>query len=923
MESLYSIAALPRPFDAEQGTVQAAPVLGIRNSKKRKRHEMAVGIDGEGVNIYNVQSQSQVTSYALPPQAYLCCPPCSVHVRPLRNASSYRQTYLILRDGPSDSKRRLLCLREEVDAVQRRSDPVSGVSKKERKLASGDILSVDVLPTRASPQVLLSYRDGRVECIADDLSGTIWGHTEADSEVEIEYAALTDVETAKKGLLAGREDVQAALEASAAAGASSNPSLLFHILRNRSRKSLRLYAVRGSSTDVVQSQKPGLRLVLEYDLPHTREYKRRKMAAYELHAATGKLYELQDGRLTAFDLTGVLPRRMTRIGGKGESITSFARISSSAVLAISSAKAVVYETKYGAAQASISLEDSTTAAVPGQKRKLIADGASAGPLQAVSFFSAIGTFVGLAGSELKGAQLSDELRSAKRNKTGSTLLVDVLGKGSASEKMKNERQAQLIAEWKSEVDAAVEANDLESLEVLSASALRLHTTSDLDEEEVEKAITASANNADGSEASAEDEHGMIARQLQDDSIMAVDEDNGSDGEWIATAETFDTMNIDRKRVYYLLSKLFHFDADPAASTRLRPTMEADNIFIWLAQTGFLTTSHIQRALALHASGPSDLQLQQGDVMAALGSMDNNFQLVHDLLALPIHWQLPDVARALEALVRSFDTPDEASALKSLPDSSAPQPKPHDDTSAPGAIDDRDVATEEAAAERELQITLNILSSGLEVRSAALRLVLTRLQTFPPKRITQALRSHLRPAETIFLMRVLRIELIDGGWTKQYLQESPPPADAPAPADSALASIALLLNCCIDAIGTSGWLIGQASDRLGAGDLLEGLKVEVSAALEGLYGLEILGNHLDEFARTARSLAGAEEGADERVERLRGARGGAVELDDAVMPVGGRFEVKSVGVGGKKKSRHEVLEERRSRVGRYCVERIRV
>ncbi|KAF2772992.1 hypothetical protein EJ03DRAFT_324044 [Teratosphaeria nubilosa] len=923
MESLYAIASLPRPFDAEHGQVHAASVHGIRNSKKRKRHEVAVGSDGEGVNIYNVQSQSQVASYAIPPHSYLCCPPCSVHTRHPKNASSHRQTYLVLRDGPADSKRSLLCLKEEVDAVQRLSDAASGLSKKERKLASGDILSVDVLPTGASPHVLLSYRDGRVECVAEDLSRTIWQHSESDNEVEIEYAALTDVETAKKGLLAGREDVQAALEASAGAGATSNQSLLFLISRKHSRMSLRLYAVRGSSTDVIQSQKPGLRLVLEHELPYTREHKRKKMAAYELHAASGKLYELQDGRLTAFDLTRVLPRPTTRLGGKGEYITSFARISSSAVLAISAAKAVVYETKYGAAQASINLEDSTTAAVAGQKRKLIAASASAGPLRAISFYSAIGTFVGLAGSELKGAQLSDDLRSAKRNKTGSTLLADVLGKGSASEKIKNERQAQLIAEWKSDVDAAIDANDLENLEVLAASALRLQTTSDLDEEEVEEAITASADTADGGEASTEHEQSMIAKQLQDDSMMVDDGDDGSDGEWIATAETFDTVNIDRKRVYYLLNKLFHFDKDPAASTRLRPTIEADNIFIWLALTGFLTTSRIQRALALHTGGPSDLHLQQGDVMAAFGSMDNDFQLVHDLLALPLHWQLPDVAQALAALVRSFDTPDEASAPKSLPDPSTPQPYTNGDTSATDAT----LATEEAAAERELQITLNILSNGLELRSAALRLALTRLQTFPPKTITQALKAHLRPSETIFLMRVLRIELIDGGWTKQYLQQYPPSDDATTPADSAIASIALLLNCCIDAIGMSGWLIGQGSDRLGASDLLEGLKVEVSAALEGLYGLEILANCLDEFARTAHSLAVAEQGADERVERLRGVGKGEVEVEveveDAMMPVGGRFEVRSVGVGRRKKSRREVLEEKRSRVGRYCVERIRV
>jgi len=54
MEAPYTIASLPKPLDDESGRIQTAPVYGLRSSRKRKRHEVAVGIDGEGVNIYNV-----------------------------------------------------------------------------------------------------------------------------------------------------------------------------------------------------------------------------------------------------------------------------------------------------------------------------------------------------------------------------------------------------------------------------------------------------------------------------------------------------------------------------------------------------------------------------------------------------------------------------------------------------------------------------------------------------------------------------------------------------------------------------------------------------------------------------------------------------------------------------------------------------
>ncbi|KAK3071818.1 hypothetical protein LTR53_007944, partial [Teratosphaeriaceae sp. CCFEE 6253] len=79
MEAPYTIAPLPQPLDKEHGNIQASAVHGIHGAKKRKRHEVVVGVDGEEVKIVNVQSQELVTSYALPPQAYLDCPPCSVH----------------------------------------------------------------------------------------------------------------------------------------------------------------------------------------------------------------------------------------------------------------------------------------------------------------------------------------------------------------------------------------------------------------------------------------------------------------------------------------------------------------------------------------------------------------------------------------------------------------------------------------------------------------------------------------------------------------------------------------------------------------------------------------------------------------------------------------------------------------------------
>jgi len=51
----YVFATLPKPLDHTEGRYVVGEVYGDQpGSKKRKRAELAVGIDGEGVNLYDV-----------------------------------------------------------------------------------------------------------------------------------------------------------------------------------------------------------------------------------------------------------------------------------------------------------------------------------------------------------------------------------------------------------------------------------------------------------------------------------------------------------------------------------------------------------------------------------------------------------------------------------------------------------------------------------------------------------------------------------------------------------------------------------------------------------------------------------------------------------------------------------------------------
>lgn len=58
LQKPYVVASLPEPIDHVKGHYMVGDVYGgAPGSKRRKRSELAVGVDGEGVNIYDVSIQ--------------------------------------------------------------------------------------------------------------------------------------------------------------------------------------------------------------------------------------------------------------------------------------------------------------------------------------------------------------------------------------------------------------------------------------------------------------------------------------------------------------------------------------------------------------------------------------------------------------------------------------------------------------------------------------------------------------------------------------------------------------------------------------------------------------------------------------------------------------------------------------------------
>lgn len=63
IEEPYAIAALAKPLDGKHGRIVGASVHSIAGSRKRKRHEVAIGVDGESVSIYHVCANTLSSNY--------------------------------------------------------------------------------------------------------------------------------------------------------------------------------------------------------------------------------------------------------------------------------------------------------------------------------------------------------------------------------------------------------------------------------------------------------------------------------------------------------------------------------------------------------------------------------------------------------------------------------------------------------------------------------------------------------------------------------------------------------------------------------------------------------------------------------------------------------------------------------------------
>ncbi|EDU48803.1 hypothetical protein PtrSN002B_010311 [Pyrenophora tritici-repentis] len=938
----FTLASLSKPISSTNGRVHAAGVCSASGAKKRKRTEIAVGIDGEGVSIYSLQNPQLVTSYALPPSATFTTAPYSIYRKGPPKTPTHRFTYVSLVGSSPAEKPQLVCFHEKTSGDQTETTKTSYTPSGPAHIVT--LESLPVAPGGSAKEnthdVIVTFDTGDVACLSDDLGVVRWvanlksliapGRT----DVEIEHTTLASARSVTRGLLRNRQDIASTLDPTP--DASSDLLDLVQVLCAVGRDSggarmLTLLQVQPRSADLPTAQLTPLKQLLSWDLPSPVKSSSGKASPTQiaLHPSSGALHILTKGQMLSYDLSGTVPKLYSEFVLPGSSVDSFLRTSQDVVFVTSQNICQVFDVKYNSLQGlySFSSDVSTESTSPSKKRKHAQSDThehKTAPCSLVAYYADIGLVVAAREAEIFGMQFGGAA-PRKRVKTEGTLLIDALGKGVASEAKVFEGQK--WQERKGKLNKYAEKGKIAKFEEHFASELNIELESADVAQKHENEINGGPL-TNGGGPSLPDEDAMVVNELDDEPAK------DDLPRWkIPTTIPGNQRQLYRQYALYALSKIFYLpDASEQEESQghLKVGFFPPNVFQWLLQTGQLTKESIRRALLdeSHSQIQSVSEIVDGDIVKALVDYDSDLHILSAVLNHSQFLPIGEVVQAIKLLIQSIDdVPREEEEMKLLTNGTAPS---EDEM-------DLDFATELEAASHEIDHALSVLDHGLLTRSHTLRPALIRLHTFSAPMISSTLRSVLPRRDLESLIRLLHLELKNGGWSSPLgfvdPESSGIESEGEDPDDHAVSIIASLLSSTLDAIGAGAWLasVSTLSASESGEDMLKSLNRDASIALSGFFEAHFIRGLLSEFLRYASTVPAPKKPSNKQLElqgkpfSVTGKLNG--EEDLPMLPLGAKAEqgVEKMknGKGGKKeqRSKREMGMLISKRVPKYSFERI--
>ncbi|KAH7041534.1 uncharacterized protein B0I36DRAFT_312978 [Microdochium trichocladiopsis] len=831
----YVLASLPRPVDPTTGRYVVGNVFGsLPGSRKRKRSELAIGTDGDSMNIYDVSSSRLVTSYPIPPQSSFSCPAYSVRCRVPESRDVTRYTYVATRDAPENT---ITLFKDYVDA----SGKTTATTKTLALGAGSPVIFLTRTSTTADEEeVLLVRTNGEVISLDPETLQKKWQSPPSTlkhglepaslkEDLEIEFCSSVPVADVVQGLFKGNTASFSLFPASTLTKDSPTEVL---VLVSRSSSQRHIH-VAGALPSKQNSLGLGQKIAAVHVAPLQTSYVRSPGQAkpqYHLDARAGHLLELANDVLSTYDLTLSTPRPANTI--ELEDATSFLRLTQTSLLSSANSQLDIYNPLYRSLQSSTPLEIENNANVSTQKIAL------------VSYFSKIELAIAIVDSSLVAIQLeAPKARTKKRRAEG--LLVDSLGRGISNKERHQNLTSFRVPKpsafanylpgslkdnywdtWKAEeaqADKLLAENNIVAFETLLAPKFSIKI---LDESQVNGAAQA-------------------------DDVAAGSSPAGLTWRWPRTRESYHY--ADRRWILYGISRAFSWNSELAGGDDTVPQLTCQlpqsNLVYYLVDAGHLTLSNVKAAFreSLGHSGKSDAHIAE-QLVQRLADLDPSLELLTAYISATT-LNAVELLIAVRTLMRS---------LELVQDPRQPPPKLLTDGSVEQeekteAIEQMEIDSLEAQVER----AESYLNGDGGIRGSGLSVAFAKLANCPAVATIKTLRATFKPEEILSLIYLLRVELVKGAWTSRYLDvtDFEQNEDLDAPPDNIIKLIADLLGRCVDSLGPGGWLLNDAilaGDE--SGDFISSLKLEVSAALEGLEEAVYLRGIVGETVKYAEAAA---------------------------------------------------------------------
>ena len=768
---------------------------------------------------------------------------------------------------------------------------------------------LDTFETGSGIGLVALHKDGHVTSYSNNLKTEEW-HSTINSNTSnlvpvpaIQAAAILSVQQARRTVLRSREDVLATLGPDEDA---VDRSLLLIVTRPSTKNAnnsaggleLRIFHIRSSDSDksgFALGTGQRLQPLATLAMPEPSDFIS-KEARITMHAASGTVYQDAEGALAVYDLTGTVPRLVHTV--VLDDVSSYLRVSPDLVATSRGASLSVIDLTHGSIQDEGVLTLDHEAQVTQKSKKLKDIPTTTQNVRLLSYFAPLGVVVAFDGRRLFAVQLFTTQKaggSRKRKREG--LLVNSIGLGSS-----------LMT--KTSPNSGDSAREIKSLGTYLPS-------SDSNDWKAQKtALDRCVAHNDGKEF---------------ERLMAAVLGMKAFGEDKKMSNTGGRNHINRHAVTYALQAMFSVDqaypdADPVDEKRRRLSVRFFPLTIgaWLIEKGLLNLSLIEISLKQYGALQVTSKLETGALIQALAKLDSSLEALLSVLASHVPLSLQELVHVLAIVAQVLET--EATETQRLL------------TNGDGKDDSGNIDKLQLVNGQSPDSSSSPFSSrpADNLSRRLLRSAVKRLYACPPSFVARALKKELLTPQLRLLVDSLRMEIARSGWLSPY-EDKLESLDPSVREDNQMCSIAHLLNCVIDSLGTGGWILGNSmsDDFAETADTIAYMKAEISAALEGVEEATYLKGMLGEMlicGKDSLNPAVKQSRSNEAQLPALPAKPETVALDEEghqLLPLGLKpapvISTTKVGAGGEliKRSMRDIGRLKSRMVGKYSFDRIMI